>query len=112
MLQLRSASRASSSCSSAIAWAAARRQAGLCFGALVQPLDEACSAQGGHEMLFSDTRNAADMRILEAGLRRTDELNGPVADPLAAILVWSAIGGIVIWALAVWKLLEIFGLAS
>ena len=50
------------------------------------------------------------MRILEAGLRRTEELNGPVADPLPIVLVWAAIGGIAIWALAIWKVLDILGL--
>ena len=51
------------------------------------------------------------MRIPDAGLSRAEELNGEIADPLPGVLIWAAVFGIVVWVLAIWKLLEILGIA-
>ena len=61
---------------------------------------------------MADKRDAGEMRIPDAGLSQTEELDGRVADPLPAVLIWAAIFGIAVWVLAVWKLLEILGIAS
>ena len=51
------------------------------------------------------------MRIPDAALGRAEELDGRIADPLPAVLIWAAIFGVAVWVLAVWKLLEILGIA-
>ena len=60
---------------------------------------------------MSDTRDAGEMRIPDAGLGRAQELDGEIADRLPAVLIWAAVFGVVVWALAIWKLLEILGIS-
>ncbi len=50
------------------------------------------------------------MRIPDAGLPRTEELDSQNAETVPAIVIWAAAVGIIVWVLAAWKFLEIIRL--